>query len=576
MREMISQYYIELVMHHPFLELAAIMMIAIMVTLIMKALRQPVIIGYILTGILVSPSLLNLIQHQESIEMFAHIWVVILLFMVWLGLNPKTIRELGKTALILGIGQVVFTVLVWVGISMALGFDLVTSIIIGICLAFSSTIIIVKLLTDNKSSEEVYGKISIGMLIVQDLIAMLVLMVLAGIPGGGEAINWSEFLIPLMIKWVWLAAVVYVLGRWVVPRVFAWVADSQELLVLFSVTLCFVMAGATQALEFSMEIGALLAGVILASGSYRFEIMTKMKPIRDFFLVMFFVYLGSGLSLDSIGDQIGSIVLLSLFVLIGNPLIVMIIMGMMWYKKKVGMMTGFTVAQISEFSFIVLGIAYGSGLITDERVGGIITMVWLVTIAGSSYYFTYAEQIYHKIGAWLWIFERTHINEAKSTASQTTHYDTLVFGNHRTGASIIAKLAQQSKSYLIIDYDPIVIKQLEADWQPCMYGDASDIMTYDELDLSHVQMVVSTIHSYDTSMTLLREIKSQSPNAVTIMSAHYTSEAESLYETWADYVVIPHIIGGEHTAMLIEECELDIDKYIAHKQQHLALIQGRK
>ena len=563
-------------MHHPFLELAAILMVAITVTLIMKALRQPVIIGYILTGIIVSPSLLNLIQHQESIETFAHIGVVILLFMVGLWLNPQTIRDLGKTALILGVGQVVFTVVVWVGISMVLGFDLATSIIIGICLAFSSTIIIVKLLTDNKSSEEVYGKISIGMLIVQDLIAMLVLMVLAGLPEWSATINWSEFLIPLIIKWIWLAAVVYVLGRWIVPRVFAWVADNQELLVLFSIALCFALAGLTQALQFSMEIGALLAGVILASGSYRFEIMTKMKPIRDFFLVMFFVHLGSWLSLASIGDQIGSIIILSLFVLIGNPLIVMTIMGMMWYKKKVGMMTGFTVAQISEFSFIVLGIAYGSWLITDERVWGIITMVGLITIAGSSYYFTYADQIYQRIATRLWVFEKAHIDEAKSQNNQTTHYDTIVFGNHRTGASIIAKLTEQGKSYLIIDYDPQVIKQLEADWKPCMYGDASDVLTYDELDLTHVQMVVSTIHHYDTSMTLLREVKAQAPHAVTIMSAHYTSEAESLYDTWADYVVIPHMIGGEHTAMLIEEFDLDIDKYIAHKAEHLALLHSRK
>lgn len=239
-------------------------------------------------------------------------------------------------------------------------------------------------------------------------------------------------------------------------------------------------------------------------------------------------------------------------------------------------MTWFTVAQISEFSFIVLGIAYGSGIIADESVWGIITMVGLITIAGSSYYFTYAEKIYLVIGKWLWIFERTHIDKTKSEPGQITHYDTLVFGNHRTGASIIAKLTEQGKSYLIIDYDPAVIRELEAQWQPCMYGDASDVLTYDELDLSHVKMVISTIHHYDTSMTLLREVKSQSPTAVTIMSAHYVSEAQSLYDSWADYVVIPHMIWGEHTAMLIEEFDLDIDKYIAHKQEHLALLQAKK
>lgn len=572
----LSEYYVNLIALHPFFELAVIVVFALTVTCIMKLLRQPVILWYIVTGILVSPRVFNILQHTESIEMFSHIGVALLLFMVGLWLNPKTIKELWMSSVMIWVWQVVITALLGMLISRMLWFDMMTSLIVGLCLAFSSTIIIIKLLSDRKWLDQVHGRITIGVLIVQDLIAMIVLMIVASLPTWwAEIARWS-FLWVLSIKIVWLGLFVRLMAQHALPRLTKYVADNQEMLLLFALALCFMFAGITQWLGFSMEIWALLAGLTLASWSYRFEIMTKLKPIRDFFIVLFFVFLGSQTDLTTLGSIIVPVIVLSLFVLIIKPMIVIAVMWLMWYKKHLGLTVWLTLAQVSEFSFILIGIASTMWLISNDMVLWLVTIVGLVTITGSSYYADLIEHIYRIVGRYLTIFERTKSSSDKPAMSQHPKYSTIVFGNHRTGASIISKLDQQHKNYLIIDYDPIVIKQLEASGQPCMYGDANDVLTYDELDLSAVTMVISTVHNYDSSMTMLRQIKTLAPDAVTILSAHYVSEAVSLYEAWADYVVIPHMIGGEHTAMLIEEYDCDIDKYISHKANHLALLQARK
>ncbi len=561
---------------HAFAELAAVVTVVVVVTGLMRLLKQPLIIGYIVAGILMSPNILNIIQHTDSVQMFAHIGVAFLLFMVGLWLNPAVIKDLGKASLVVWVWQVVFTTVIGMGVSMLLGFDWVTSIYVAIALAFSSTIIIVKLLSDKWVLDELYGKISIGMLIVQDIIAMGILMVLASLPVDGAAVNRSEFSVILVSKMLVVGLVVYGLTKYFLPRIMWHVAKSQEFLLLFSIGRCLLFAAGLEAVGFSLEIGALLAWLTLATLPYRFEISSRMKPLRDFFIVLFFVFLWSQLQFSNVSVYIVPIIVFSLFVLVGNPFIVMVLMGLMGYKKKNGMMVWFTVAQVSEFSFILMGLALAIWHITNVEIVSMVTIVWLITIAGSSYYFAYADQIYAKFGKYLNIFEKKQALAETHFVPKAEDYDVIVFGNHRTGEGILKSLQKDGKRFLIVDYDPKVISALEAKGIPCMYGDAGDIETLEELCLHKVKMIVSTVHDYQANALILQYAQKAKNDLVTILSANKVDEAEVLYTAGAHYVLVPHVIGGHHTAMLIEEYAYDLDKYMMHKENHIALLQGSR
>lgn len=552
---------------HAFAELAAVVTVVVAVTALMRVLKQPLIIGYIIAGILMSPNILNLIQHTDSVQMFAHIGVAFLLFMVGLWLNPAVVKDLGKASLVVWVWQVVFTTAIGMGIALLLGFDRVTSIYVAIALAFSSTIIIVKLLSDKGVLDELYGKISIGMLIVQDIIAMVILMVLASLPVDGAAVNRWMFSSILLGKMAVVWLVVFALTKYFLPRIMWYVAKSQEFLLLFSIGRCLLFAAGLEAVGFSLEIGALLAWLTLATLPYRFEISSRMKPLRDFFIVLFFVFLGSQLQFSDVSVYIIPIVVFSLFVLVGNPFIVMVLMWWMGYKRKNGMMVWFTVAQISEFSFILMGLALAIGHITNVDIVSMITIVWLITIAGSSYYFAYADKIYAILGKYLKIFEKKQALAETHFACPWEDYDVIVFGNHRTGEGILKSLQKNRKRFLIVDYDPKVIRELEAKGIPCMYGDASDIETLEELCLHKTKMIVSTVHDYEANALILQYAQKAKNDLVTILSANKVDEAEILYTAGAHYVLVPHVIGGHHTAMLIEEYAYDASKYVKHRTE---------
>ena len=565
--------------HDPFVELAAIVCIALVIAGVLHALKQPVMIGYILTGVLVSPTLLNMMQHVEYVETFAHIWIALLLFLVGLWLNPRTIKEVGKVAVVIGVGQVVFTT--WIGalITYGLGFDLLTSLYVGIALAFSSTIIIVKLLSDNKALDTLYGKIAIGLLIVQDIIAMILLMTLASLPVGDVVVTSRRaFAGTVLLKILITIVVVWAAIKRVLPRIAKYFAGSPELMLLFSLAVCFLFTVSSELLWFGMEVWALIAWLSLAALPYRFEIMSKMKPLRDFFIILFFVFLWSQLQFSNIAEYIWPILILSFFVLLGNPFIVMTLMGLMGYQRNIGLMVWFTVAQISEFSFILMAIGRSMGLIQNANVVSMVTLIGLITITWSSYYFAYASAIYHRIKRYLRIFERISLSKRQHSPqhSEQISVETLVLWNHRTGESIVKTLRKKETSFLIVDYNPHIIAKLEQQWIPCIYGDASNIEFYEHIDLWALRMTISTIPDYHTNMTVLQLMKWKYPEMVVICSAKDLQEAEMLYARGADYVLISQVIGGQYAAMLIENFDNNVEHYLALKEYHLFQIEERK
>jgi len=522
-----------------FVELSIVIIIAVVVSGIMRLLKQPLIIGYILTGIIVSPYFLNIVASTDAIATFAQIGIVLLLFMVGLNLNPRIIKDVGKVSLVTGVGQVIFTSLIGFFIGQLLGFSTIVSIYIAIALTFSSTIIIMKLLSDKGDLETLYGRIAIGFLIVQDLIVIVVLMFISSIPAG---INFATLALETVFKGGGLLVLLFLISVYIFPRLTKAIAKSQEFLLLFSIGWCFAIASLFYYLNFSIEAGALLAGITLSLSPYHYEISSKMKPLRDFFIILFFILLGSQMVFTNISQYVIPIIIFSAFILIGNPLIVMVLMGLLGYTKRNSFLAGLTVAQISEFSLILIALGVKVGHLTNDILS-LVTMIGLITIAGSTYMILYANKIYPYLSKYLGIFERKGKKVDEHRYHKDGIYDIMLFGYDRVGYDILESFKKIKKKFLVIDYNPEIITKLAKEGFDCKYGDADDSELLNELNFSKTKMVVSTIHNLDTNLLLINKIRESNKRTIITVVSHQIDEAMKLYDAGATYVLMPHFLG---------------------------------
>ncbi len=555
-----------------FIELSIIICITVLIAGIMRLLKQPLIIGYILTGIIVGPRLLNIISSTETISILSHIGIALLLFIVGLSLSPRVIKEVGKVSSITGVGQVIFTSLIGFFICRLLGFSTIVSVYVAIALTFSSTIIIMKLLSDKGDTETLYGRISIGFLIVQDLIAIIILMVISSIPSG---FDFTNLVFGTILKGFGLLVLLFLVGIYILPRITKVIAKSQEFLLLFSIGWCLALASFFHYLNFSMEIGALIAGITLSLSPYRYEISSKMRPLRDFFVVLFFILLGSQMGFADISLYIIPIIIFSAFILIGNPLIVMTLMGLLGYTKRNSFLAGLTVAQISEFSLILVALGVKVGHLTNEILS-FVTAIGLITIAGSTYMIIYANKIYPHISKYLKIFERKGSKVDEHKYHEHDIYDIILFGYNRIGFDLLESFKKIKKKFLVVDYNPETIRCLAKEETDCRYGDASDSELLNELNLSKAKMVYSTIPDFETNLLLINKIKESNKKAIIIVVSHQIDEAMELYDKGATYVIMPHFLGGHYASTLIEKYGLNLNKFLKEKVVHIEHLKERK
>jgi len=548
-----------------FIELSIVIIIAVIISGVLKFFKQPLIIGYIITGIIVGPLFLNIVMSTDIVATLSHFGIVFLLFIAGLSLNPRVMKSVGKVSLITGVGQVLFTTFIGFFIARFLGFSDIESLYIAIALTFSSTIIIIKLLSDKGDLQALYGRISVGFLIVQDIIAVLILMLISSSTGGIDLTSLSAETILIGLG---LLLSIALFGKFGLPKITEIMAKSQELLLLFSIGWLLFMSVVFGYLGFSIEIGALIAGIMLSTSPYHYEIKLKMNVLRDFFILFFFVLLGSQMIFMNITDSLVPIIIFSLFILLGNPLIVMVLMGLMKYTKRNSFLAGLTVAQISEFSLIVVALGVKVGHVSNEILS-VVTATGLVTILGSTYMITYANRIYPRISRYLRVFERRGKKVDEHIHHGGRHHDIIMFGYDEVGTSMLKSIKNLGKKFLIIDYDPDKITKLAKEGYDCRYGDANDTEILNELDFSKTGMIVSTIPDTETNLLLTKKVRGMNKDAIIIIISHHTGEALKLYENGATYVIMPYFLGGHHASTLIQKHGLNISEFLKERTKHL-------
>lgn len=529
-----------------FQEIAFLLLISSIVGALVLWIKQPLILAYITVGIIIGPSLLGIVKSNDEIDFLAKIGISVLLFVVGLKLDLKLIKTMGKVALATGLGQVIFTSFFGYLICLALGFSHITSIYIAVALTFSSTIIIVKLLSDKREIDSLHGRIAIGFLIVQDILVVIAMIVLTTFSIQVSSDSFLKEILNLSLKGFVFLASIGLLMKYFLPKLLHFLARSRELLVLFSISWAVFLAVIGEILGFSKEIGAFVAGVSLASTPYREAIVTRLVNLRDFLLLFFFIDLGSKLNLQQLGFQITPALILSLFVLIGNPLIVMIIMGVMGYSKRTGFLSGLTVAQISEFSLILGALGVNLGHINEEALG-VITMVGIVTIGLSSYMILYSHHLYKKISPYLAIFEKKSLcKERKSeNIEKALTADFIIFGMGRYGSSLARNLKDRGYKIFGFDFDPEAVSLLSKEGFNVCYGDAEDPECLVSMTLSDKAWVISAIPNMEVNMALLNVLKERGFRGKRAFIAHSEEDAEELKKAGADLVLFPFTDAAE-------------------------------
>jgi Kef-type K+ transport system membrane component KefB len=545
-----------------FYEIAALLVLAAGVGFIGLMLRQPLIVSFIAVGILAGPSVLDIARSDQQIDLLAELGIAVLLFLVGLKLDFNLVRTLGPVALVTGLGQVIFTTVFGFLIALALGLDALTAFYVAIALTFSSTIIIVKLLSDKREIDALHGRIALGFLIVQDVVVVIAMIALSAIGvsnAAGESGGLTDVVLVLGYGLAMLGAVV-VFIRYVANPLVEQLSRAPELLVSFAIGWAALLAAVGHYLGFGKELGGLLAGVSLASTPFREAIAARLASLRDFLLLFFFIALGASLDLSVLGASVGPAIVLSLFVLIGNPLIVLIIMSAMGYRKRTGLLAGLTVAQISEFSLIFMAMGVAIGHVAEDALG-LVTLVGLITIAASTYMITYSHELYDRLDPFLGIFERKHPKAGLDEGVAQAHrHDVILFGLGRYGLAIAQALEADGKTVLGVDFSPEAVRFAKNRGLKAVYGDASDPEFLSHLSIENADWLVLAVPAHATGLThddprraLLRTARDLGYTGRVAVAAHHDQDSQALQDLHADLVLMPFRDAASAAARMILE-----------------------
>lgn len=556
-------------MHDVFTELSLVIVITTAVSLFMRLIRQPLILGYILAGLLVGPSALGMIHSTETFEAYSKLGIALLLFIIGLGMNVAELKKLGKVVIITAFASLFTIGTLGFSSSILLGFTRTEAIVVGMALFFSSTIIIVKILSDKKEQNRLHGQVAIGVILVEDIIATFALLFIAANQNGGLEVSEIG---ALLGKGVLLIGALALCSSKILPRLSKYMASSQELLFLFAIAWGFGIATLFEFSGFSIEVGALFGGVALATSPYAQEIAARLKPLRDFFVVLFFITLGESLNITNLAAGIGPALIFSAIVMVLKPFTITTVMGFLGYTKRVSFKTGINLSQVSEFSIVLIVLATGVGLVREE-LSAVMTMVAIITIATSTYLMQYDDELFaHFDRIKLRLFEKEVVYKEKRGHHG---YPLLLFGYHHGGHEFIRTFRDIGKRFLVIDYDPSVIETLEHQQVPYMYGDATDNELLEEIGLDNTKLIISTFSDFEVSQQMIKNVVRLNPDTVIICHANNHDEAVKLYELGSTYVMIPHHIGSEKISSFIKKSGLKKSEFNNFRDKHLDYLRSR-
>lgn len=520
-----------------FFDIVIIIVFAALLANIVRFFKQPLILGYVIAGLLIGPSFLSFIQNPEYLGTLSEIGIAFLLFIVGMELDFKRLKEVGNTVIAVGLLQVFLTLIAGFLIA-SMWFNFTQAVYLGLIVAFSSTMIVIKLISDKGQLDTLHGRIVLGILLIQDIVAVIAIPLLPTLS------NFSYSLLAIaLLKGIGLILFAFLMSKYVFYSVLKTTARTPELLFVTALAICFIFASFAKILGFSIAIGAFVAGVALASFPYNLEIIGRIKSLKDFFVIVFFVTLGSQLSLNGLNFNIPLLIALIISVILLKPLIIFFTLKFFKYGNSTSFFSATYLAQVSEFSLIIATMGQLYGHITKEMFT-LIILISIFTITFTSYLIQYDNKIYRLFADFLVPLERYSSKELRRLPKEISAHIVLV-GAHRMGLNIIKTLREKKENFVVVDFNPEVIRKLIKMNINCIYGDISNIDILKHLNFKKAKMIISTVPNTTDNLFLIAMVRKEYKNCLIIVRSSSVFEAVNLYKKGADFVVLPELLAGQ-------------------------------
>jgi Kef-type K+ transport system membrane component KefB len=524
-------------------------------------LRQPLLLAYLLAGVLIGPQIgFGLISDEASIETVSEIGLILLLFIIGLELDLNKLLAAGKPVLVTGILQFPLCVALGLAFFAPFGFRMSGGdfglLYLAVCLAISSTMIVVKLLYDKFELDTLPGRITLGVLIFQDIWAIVVLGIQPNLldPQFGK-------LLGSLVSGALLVAATLAISKTVLPRLFRSVAKLPELVLIGSLAWCFIVCAAANAAGLSREMGALIAGVAISTFPYNLDVVAKVISIRDFFVTLFFVALGMRIPMPT-AELIGMALLASAFLVASRFLVIFPILRALRQGHRASLLPAINLAQMSEFAMVIAAIGLGYQHI-DQKTVSLLIFVFAFTSVASTYMIGYSHPLQERLSGWLVRAGVKDLDEgAPAAPSQGAVPKDVVLLGFFTEASALVHEYEMAHHpmlarLLVIDFNPDVHAELKRRGIACKYGDVASMQTLHHAEVHDAKLVVSTIPDTilkgTSNLRLLQQARRLCPHASVVVTANRAAAALELYDAGADFVLVPRLQSAAQMAKILEE-----------------------
>ncbi len=534
-------------MDNIFIQLAIILGLASTLGYFVQKLKLPLLIAYLLGGLIIASASLFDVHTSKALSFLPEIGIAFVLFLVGMELDFREMKSLGKPIIFGGITQIIITTLLGSSAARLLGFGVLESWYLGVGLSFSSTILVIKLLLDKKDLTALYGKLAIGILLLEDLLAVLLLL---GLTVSASVFNLGVQqaypFIALIFKAVALFVLAFIFSKYILSALFKAVSKQPELLFLTALAWCFIYISFSILLGFSVVIGAFLAGIALANSPYHYQIQGKVKPLRDFFVTLFFVYLGTQVNFTDLNRVLPAVIIFTLYTLTAKPIIFLLLFGAFGFRQHTMFKSAISISHISEFSLILILVGLQNGIATQSALTTI-ALSGVLSMIISSVMISNTNRIYKKLKKLVSFFERKNYEnalESKVMEGQLENHVVMI-GGHRVGAELIRFLKKEKVSHIVLDFNPHQVEVLHKAGINAIYGDVGDPDVLDDLKLVDAKLIICTAQDIEDNLLLLEELKYRKISVPVISRAEGIADAEILYSAGADYVIIPEVIAGD-------------------------------
>ncbi|HEX7771624.1 MAG TPA: cation:proton antiporter [Pyrinomonadaceae bacterium] len=557
--------------------------VAAVLAFIANKLKQPALLAYLLAGVMIGPEIgFSFITDHGTIEVISEIGLVLLLFIIGLEMDLKKLRASGKPLIATGITQFLICVALGIPFFLLLGFRIGDPNAFGgefglfyvaVGAAISSTMIVIKLLYDKFELDTLPGRITLGILVFQDIWAIIVLALQPNLRDPRIAPLAASF-----GKGILLVVASLLVSRFILPRLFSSVAKIPELVLIMALAWCFLVCGMARAAGLSIEMGALIAGVAISTFPYSLDVIAKVISIRDFFVTLFFVALGMKIPMPT-ASLLGLAAVTSVFLIGSRFLSIFPVLYFMRYGHRVSLLPAINLSQISEFSLVVASLGLALGHINNQAVS-LIIFVFVITSITSTYMINYNHQIFSWLSRLLSTARLRDLGDGSGSESVDHSSKAVVFlGFFREASAIVHEFELTGHEngrhrlldqILVIDFNPMVYGELQRRRIACIYGDVAHMDTLHHAKIHDAELVISTIPDQILKGTdnerILKKIRQLSPHAKAIVTADGPQKALDLYARGADFVIIPRLHSAAQIAQIIESALRDGLKEVRDEQ----------